>query len=171
MRPGTSADLLITAVDGRGVIRSVSMSVIYEALFRASPGVLNAGGDTVFGWSNPAQGPINITPPTSTSGGSWPTGTTSATYNGISMWVPRSYTSELHLISSYNITMPGTWYAVGGEFDIRPNGATTVFNLGSYICALAEWGQGYNNSTNKSNGTINLNPGTSAPHFRPTLVE
>jgi hypothetical protein len=36
VRPGTSADLLITAVNGLGVIRSVSMSLIYEALFRAS---------------------------------------------------------------------------------------------------------------------------------------
>ena len=34
-------------------------------------------------------GVVNITPPTATSGGTWPTGTTSATYNGISVWLPR----------------------------------------------------------------------------------
>ena len=36
VRPGTSADLLITAGDGLGVIRSVSMYLIYKALFRYS---------------------------------------------------------------------------------------------------------------------------------------
>jgi hypothetical protein len=128
-------------------------------------------GDNVFGMSNPPQGPINLTPPTATSGGSWPTGTTSATYNGISYWVPRSQTSEVHLRSSFNVTMSGTWYAQSGEFDIRPDGASTVFNIGNYICGMAEWGQGYSNSQNKSNGTINMNPGTSSPNLRPTLVE
>ena len=73
----------------------------------------NTGGDNVL---NTASGPVNITPPTPTSGGSWPTGTTSSTYNGISFWVPRAVTSEVHIISTSNVTMPGTWYAQGGEF-------------------------------------------------------
>jgi len=131
----------------------------------------NTGGDSVFSISNPAGGTINLTPPTTSSGGSWPTGTTSGTYNGISYWVPRSSTSEYHLESAFNVTMPGTFYAQGAEFDFRPDGASTVFNTGSYICAEAEWGQGFDNSSNMSNGTINMNPGTSAPTQRPTLVE
>jgi hypothetical protein len=129
----------------------------------------NTGGDSVFGMSNPAGGPINLTPPTPTSGGTWPSGTTSATYNGISYWVPRSSTSEYHLESAFPVTMSGSFYAQGGEFDFRPDGASTVFNTGNYICAEAEWGQGY--SQNRSNGIINMNPGTSAPTQRPTLVE
>ncbi len=126
------------------------------------------GGDQVF---NPAGGTINLRPPTASTGGTWPTGTTSATYSGISFWVPRSQTNEVHVESGYNLTMPGTWYAQGGEFDIRPNGASTVFNIGNYICDQAEWGQGYNSSANKSNGTINMNPTTAVANLRPTLVE
>jgi hypothetical protein len=131
----------------------------------------NTGGDSVFGMGNPPGGTINLSPPTPTSGGTWPTGTTAATYNGISYWVPRSSTSEYHLESSYNVTMSGTFYAAGGEFDFRPDGASTVFNTGNYICAEAEWGQGFNSSAGLSNGTISINPGTSAPTQRPVLVE
>jgi hypothetical protein len=131
----------------------------------------NTGADNVFGMSNPAGGTINLTPPTPSTGGTWPTGTTSSTYNGISYWVPRSSTSEYHLESSYNVTMTGTFYSAGGEFDFRPDGSSTVFNTGNYICAEAEWGQGFSNSSNLSNGTININPGTSAPTQRPVLVE
>jgi hypothetical protein len=131
----------------------------------------NTGGDNVFGMDNPAQGPINLTPPTPTSGGTWPTGTTSATYSGISMWLPRSQTTEAHVESAFNLTMSGTWYGQNAEYDIRPDGALTVFNVGNYICGMAEWGQGYNNSQNHCNGLINMNPGTAAASLRPTLVE
>jgi hypothetical protein len=131
----------------------------------------NTGGDNVFGMSNPAGGVINLTPPTATSGGTWPTGTTSATNAGISMWLPRARTDEAHVESSYNLTMSGTWYGQNAEFDIRPDGSKTVFNVGNYICGKAEWGQGFSNSQNLSNGTINMNPGTSAATMRPKLVE
>ena len=52
--------------------------------------VNNTQNDTVFGWTNPAKGTINLTPPTDTSGGVWPTGTSSSTYTGVGMWVPRT---------------------------------------------------------------------------------
>jgi Flp pilus assembly protein TadG len=128
----------------------------------------NTGGDNVL---NTASGVVNITPPTPASGGSWPTGTTASTYNGISFWVPRAVTSEVHIISTSNVTMPGTWYAQGGEYDFRPDGASTVFNMGNYICDQAEWCQGYDAATNTSNGTVNMDPTTAAPTQRPTLVE
>lgn len=128
----------------------------------------NTGGDNVL---NTASGPVNITPPTPGSGGSWPTGTTSSTYNGISFWVPRAVTSEVHIISTSNVTMPGTWYAQSGEYDFRPDGASTVFNMGNYICDQAEWCQGYDAATNTSNGTVNMDPTTAAPTQRPRLVE
>jgi hypothetical protein len=131
----------------------------------------NTGGDNVFGMNNPAGGVINLTPPTATPGGTWPTGTTSATYAGISMWLPRARTDEAHVESSYNLTMSGTWYGQNAEFDIRPDGSNTVFNVGNYICGKAEWGQGFDNSQGLSNGTINMNPGTSAATMRPKLVE
>ncbi len=60
--------------------------------------------------------------------------------------------------------MPGTWYAQGGEYDIRPSASTTVFNLGNYLCDQAEWDEG-------TPGTLNLNPSTAAPTQRPILVE
>ena len=83
----------------------------------------------------------------------------------------RAYTGEVHTESSYNLTMPGTWYAQGGEYDIRPDGPSTTFNIGNYIADQAEWGQGYDNSQNKSNGIINMNPTTGVPTLRPRLVE
>ncbi len=77
----------------------------------------------------------------------------------------------MHIISTANVTMSGTFYAQSGEFDFRPDGSSTVFTAGNYICAEAEWGQGYDNSSNTSNGTINMDPTTAAPTQRPTLVE
>ena len=127
--------------------------------------------DTVCGWSNPAQGNINLTPPTATSGGTWPTGTTSETYAGISMWVPRSWNQEVHFQSNHNATVSGTWYAQGAEYDIRANGPSVVFNIGNYICDLGEWNQKYGGDANTGTGTININPGTAAATQRPTLVE
>ena len=66
--------------------------------------------------------------------------------------------------------MSGTFYAQQGEFDFRPDGSDTVFNMGNYICDQMEAGQGYS-SGGKSNGQIRLNPGTAASTQRPTLVE
>ena len=126
----------------------------------------NTGGDKIL---NTAGGPVSLTPPTPSTGGVWPTGTTSSTYSGISFWIPRSQTKEVHIESTCNLTMPGTFYAQGGEFDFRPDGATTVYNTGNYICDQAEWGQGY--SSSKSNGIININPTSSVPTMRPGLVE
>ena len=126
----------------------------------------NTGGDNIL---NTANGIVDITPPTASTGGSWPSGTTSSTYSGISFWIPRSQVKEVHIESTSNLTMSGTWYAQGGEFDIRPDGAATVFNIGNYICNQAEWGQGY--SSSKSNGIINMNPGNGAATQRPLLVE
>jgi hypothetical protein len=127
--------------------------------------------DSVFGWNNPANGLINLTPPTASSGGTWPNGTTSATYAGISMWVPRTWTGEVHFQDSQNAMVTGTWYAQGAEFDIRANGPSVVFNLGNYICDLGEWNQKYGGNANTGTGTININPGTAATTMRPKLVE
>ncbi len=120
----------------------------------------NTGGDQVL---NPAAGVVNLSPPTATSGGTWPTGTTSATYQGISFWYPRALSTEVHIESTSNLTMSGTFYAAAGEFDIRPDGASTTFNIGSYIAWQMEAGQGFDNTKNKSNGQINLNPLGGAP--------
>lgn len=131
----------------------------------------NTGGDNVL---NVAGGLVNLTPPTPSSGGTWPTGTTSSTYNGISFWVPRAQTKEIHIETTYNLTISGTFYAQAGEFDFRPDGASVQFNTGNYICDQAEWGQGFSTggpNGGTSNGTININPGSSAPSQRPILVE
>ena len=138
--------------------------------------VNNTQQDSVFGWNNPAQGTINIGPPTvnadgTNSGGTWPTGTTAATYAGISMWVPRSWDQEVHFQSNQNATLSGTWYAQAAEYDIRANGSSVVFNLGNYICDRGEWNQAIGGDSNTGTGTINLNPGTSAATMRPALVE
>ena len=133
--------------------------------------VNNTQQDTVFGWSNPAQGTMNLTPPSPTSGGTWPSGTTSGTYSGISMWVPRSWKQEVHFQSNQSATVSGTWYAQGAEYDIRANGPSVVFNIGNYICALGEWNQKVGGDANTGTGTININPGTAAATLRPTLVE
>jgi hypothetical protein len=133
--------------------------------------VNNTQNDGVFGWSNPALGTINLTPPTTSSGGTWPTGTSSATYAGISMWVPRSWNQEVHFQSNSNATMSGTWYAQGAEYDIRANAPTAVFSIGNYICDLGEWNQKSGGGPNTGTGTININPGAAAATFRPTLVE
>lgn len=138
--------------------------------------VNNSQNDSVFGWSNPAQGTINLSPPTvnadgTNSGGTWPTGTTAATYAGISMWVPRSWSDEVHFQSNSNATVSGTWYAAGAEYDIRANGSSVVFNIGNYICDLGEWNQKVGGDANTGTGTVNINPGTAAATQRPTLVE
>jgi hypothetical protein len=138
--------------------------------------VNNTQQDTVFGWTNPAKGTINLTPPTinadgTNSGGTWPTGTSAATYAGISMWVPRSWTQEIHFQSDHNATVSGTWYAQAAEYDIRANGPSVVFNIGNYICDRGEWNQKTGGDANTGTGTININPGTAAAILRPTLVE
>jgi Flp pilus assembly protein TadG len=177
LQPGIYGNVTINA--GTGTV-TLAPGIYYFAnggSLRLSSGTLTGTGVLIFDQTggdsilNVAQGTVNITPPTGTSGGTWPTGTTSATYMGISFWIPRSQTKEVHIESTCNLTMPGTWYAQGGEFDFRPNGSTVVFNMGNYICDQAEWGQGFDNSKNKSNGTINMNPGSAAPTVRPTLVE
>jgi hypothetical protein len=133
--------------------------------------VNNTQQDSVFGWSNPAKGTINLSPPTSGSGGTWPAGTSSDTYAGISMWVPRTWNQEVHFQNDHNTTVSGTWYAQGAEYDIRANAPTAVFNTGNYICDLGEWNQKYGGGPNTGTGTININPGKAAPTQRPTLVE
>jgi hypothetical protein len=117
---------------------------------------------------SPFAGAVSISPPTT------------GTYRGISFWQPRSDPMEIHISGSANVSMPGTWYNIGGsyttgenggnsstgEFDINPaTGAT--FSIGSYICDQAEWFQG----TGATGGTLTMNPGTAAPTQRPTLVE
>jgi hypothetical protein len=138
--------------------------------------VNNTQQDTVFGWNNPAKGTINLTPPTvnadgTNSGGAWPTGTSAATYAGISMWVPRSWNQEVHFQSNQNATISGTWYAQGAEFDIRANGPSVTFNFGNYICNLGEWNQKIGGDQNTGTGTINISSGTATPTLRPALVE
>jgi hypothetical protein len=148
------------------------MPGIYQLGTSSSPGngitlqggaTLTGSGVMFYSWAGDKinfknAGVINITPPTS------------GTYRGISVFLPRSAVHEVHIESPSNLTMPGTWYAQAGEFDIRPDGASTVFNIGNYICDQAEWGQGYS-SSGKSNGIINMNPATAAPTQRPILVE
>src|SRR5579871_1396830 len=104
------------------------------------------------------SGPVDLTPPTT------------GPYKGISFFQPRDDTQEIHIESISNVKMSGTFYAHSGEFDFRPDGASTTFNMGNYICDQMEAGQGYS-SSGKSNGQINLNPGTAAPSQRPMLVE
>jgi len=133
--------------------------------------VNNTQQDSIFGWNNPAQGTINLTPPTSSSGGTWPTGMSSSTYNGISMWVPRSWNQEVHFQNTFPTTISGTWYAQGAEFDIRANAPTATFNTGNYICDKGEWNQKIGGNANTGTGTININPGSAAATLRPTLVE
>lgn len=138
--------------------------------------VNNTQQDTVFGWNNPAQGVINLTPPTvnadgTDSGGTWPTGTSATTYAGISMWVPRTWDEEVHFQSNHNATVSGTWYAHSAEWDIRANGPSVVFNIGNYICDKGEWNQSIGGDANTGTGTININPGTAAATMRPALVE
>ncbi len=116
-----------------------------------------SSGDNIV---NVAYGPVNITPPTS------------GPYRGISFWIQRTHTKEVHIESAFPLNMPGTWYAQAGEYDIRPDGVSNVFNIGNYICDQAEWCQGYSSGGGgKSNGTLNMNPGTAAPTQRPILVE
>lgn len=126
----------------------------------------DTGGDNIL---NQAMGYVWITPPTASTGGTWPSGTTSSTYSGISFWIPRSQTKEVHIESAYDLVMPGTWYAQSGEYDIRPDGSSTIFFIGNYICDQAEWCQGYSGS--KSNGTIYMDPSMAASTMRPLLVE
>jgi hypothetical protein len=138
--------------------------------------VNNTQQDTVFGWTNPAKGVINITPPVinsdgSNSGGVWPTGTSAETYAGMTMWVPRSWNQEVHFQSDHNVTASGTWYAQGAEYDIRANGPSVVFNVGNYICDLGEWNQKIGGNALTGTGTINIDPGGATPTMRPTLVE
>jgi hypothetical protein len=94
---------------------------------------------------------------------------TSGTYQGISIFEPRSETKEVHIKCANSLTIAGTLYAQQGEFDLRPNGASTTMTCGSYICAQAEWCQGYSSSA--SNGTIVINPSAAVPGDRPKIVE
>ncbi|OAI51347.1 hypothetical protein AYO44_00625 [Planctomycetaceae bacterium SCGC AG-212-F19] len=120
--------------------------------------------DSVMGWNNTVNGVVNLTPPTPTTGGTWPMAkdangntvqTTAETYAGISMWTNRNNNLEVHLRSNKNMSMTGTVYGQNVEYDIRPQGTNVTFTAGGYIADRAEWGQG-------SNGTININTQTSA---------
>jgi hypothetical protein len=189
LNPGVYNNITI-GTSGGGSVPTVTLSagIYYIAnggSFTLNSGTLQGTGvmivnntqqDTVFGWTNPATGTINLSPPVinadgTNSGGTWPTGTSAATYAGISMWVPRSWTQEVHFQSDHNATISGTWYAQGAEYDIRANGSSVVFNIGNYICDLGEWNQKTGGNANTGTGTININPGTAAAILRPTLVE
>jgi Flp pilus assembly protein TadG len=118
--------------------------------------IYNAAGDKL---DFKQSGPITLTPPTS------------GPYQGISIWIPRTTTQEVHIESISNITLAGTLYAHAGEFDIRPDGANVTHYIGNYICDQFEAGQGYS-SNGKSNGQIIINPGNAAPTQRAVqLVE
>jgi hypothetical protein len=180
LQPGVYSDLIVG--DGSSTptvtlaagIYYITSSVQLNSGSLKGTGVMfyyNSTSDNFLNGMGGAQGTVNISPPTATTGGSWPTGTTSDTYKGISLWVPRGITSEVHVKSAYNLSMIGTFYAEKGEYDIRPDGSSTVFDIGNYICGKAEWGQGYDSSNNQSNGTINMHTTTAAPNFRPALVE
>ncbi|HET6879334.1 MAG TPA: pilus assembly protein TadG-related protein [Pirellulales bacterium] len=95
---------------------------------------------------------------------------TSGTYQGIIWFEPRTSNAQLHIESTQSITLAGTLYSQAGFWDIRPDGASTVFNFGSCIAFKAEFCDG-NDQKSKSNGQINFNPNSGAPSQRPALVE
>src|SRR5262249_13974372 len=53
---------------------------------------------------------------------------TSGTYRGISFWCERTDNNQYHIECSHNVTMSGTIYSAKGFFDLRPDGASTVYN-------------------------------------------
>jgi Flp pilus assembly protein TadG len=96
-------------------------------------------------------GAISLTPPTT------------GVYQGISIFQPRSDTSELHIVSSSNMSITGTLYAAKGIYDLRPMGSA-VFNMANYISWQFESGQAGSDFGNGggTTGTVNLNPSQGA---------
>jgi hypothetical protein len=119
--------------------------------------IYNQTGDNL-DFSN--SGAVNLSPPTS------------GTYKGISLWQPRNDTTEMHLISSSNVTISGTIYAPAGLWDLRPMG-NAVFNMANYICWQFESGQGGTDFGvgGGTTGTTNLTPSGGAATERIRLVE
>lgn len=103
-------------------------------------------------------GPINLSPPTS------------GPYRGIICFEPRASNLQIHIESRHNVTMTGTFYAQKGSFNLRPDGASTVFTIGTYVANNIEACQG-DNQKSLSNGQIIINPADGAPTRRPSVVE
>jgi hypothetical protein len=95
---------------------------------------------------------------------------TSGPYQGIVWFEPRTSNAQLHIESTQSITLAGTLYSQNGFWDIRPDGASTVFSFGSYVGYKAEFCDG-NDLKSKSNGQIVFNPSNGATTYRPILVE
>jgi hypothetical protein len=119
--------------------------------------IYNQSGDNLDFYN---AGVVNLTPPTS------------GTYKGISIFQPRSDTTEMHLISSNNVTISGTLYAPAGLWDLRPMGSA-VFNMANYICWQFEACQGGTDfgAGGSTSGTVNLTPSGGAGTQKIRLVE
>jgi hypothetical protein len=119
--------------------------------------IYNQSGDNLDFYN---AGAVNLTPPTS------------GTYKGISLFQPRSDTTEMHLISSNNVTISGTLYAPAGIWDLRPMGSA-VFNMANYIGWQFEACQGGTDFGvgGSTSGTVNLTPSGGAGTQRIRLVE
>jgi Flp pilus assembly protein TadG len=119
--------------------------------------IYNQSGDNLDFYN---AGAINLTPPTS------------GTYKGISLFQPRSDTTEMHFISSNNVTISGTLYAPAGIWDLRPMG-TAVFNMANYIGWQFEACQGGTDFGvgGSTSGTVNLTPSGGAGTQKIRLVE
>lgn len=112
--------------------------------------IYNQSGDSL-DFSNATT--VNLQPPTS------------GTYMGISIFEPRSEVKEVHIKTNGSVTFGGTLYAQAGEFDLRPQTATSTITCGNYICDQAEWSPG------GCPGTIIINATVPSPTVRPKLVE
>jgi Flp pilus assembly protein TadG len=119
--------------------------------------IYNQSGDNLDFYN---AGAVNLTPPTS------------GTYKGISLFQPRSDTTEMHLISSSNVTISGTLYAPAGIWDLRPMGSA-VFNMANYIGWQFEACQGGTDfgAGGSTSGTVNLTPSGGAGTQKIHLVE
>jgi hypothetical protein len=158
MSPGIYGDIKVKA--GATVIMDPGIYYVHNGSMTLVAGTTVTGDGVMFYdmpnnyFDIPGGASVNVGAPTT------------GTYRGISVFEPRNITNEIHIITDGDITLSGALYAPAGEFDIRPSLTTTVYNFGAYICDQAEWGP-----PGSTNGTINLNPSSSAPTKRPLLVQ
>jgi hypothetical protein len=160
MSPGIYGDVQIKT--GATVIMDAGIYYVHGGSMTLAAGTTVTGSDVMFYdmpnnyFDVPATASVNVGAPSS------------GTYRGISVFEPRDITNEIHIITDGSITLSGALYAQAGEFDLRPQLATTVYTFGAYICDQAEWGPP---PASNSLGTIILNPSSSAPTKRPLLIE
>ena len=117
--------------------------------------IYNYSGDSI---SPQPSGSLNLSAPTS------------GPYRGIVLYQPRTSNQQIHIESTANITLSGALYAQNGFFDLRPDGSTTTFSIGTYVGYKIEACEG-NDQKSKSNGNVVVIPGAGVPTLRPKLVE